>query len=101
MSLAELQQRVRKHQMLRGHRLRLFDIFCQAEGLLSLRDIQKSMMGVNCIHQDLIQDLIDWNVIKVVGVTLHRETGAAINVYQLTGSLPKIPNIVEYKDLVE
>ena len=101
MSIEELQSRVKKHKMLQGHRLRLFDIFCQAEGLLNVRDIQKSMMGVNCFIQDVIEDLVNWNVIKFVGNSLHKETGAISKVYQLTGSLPKIPDMVEYKNFVE
>jgi hypothetical protein len=91
----------RRTGMLKGHRLILVDLFCKWGGKLSMRDIQKLMSTINCTHADLVKDLLDWGVIKQIGLTLHREFGSTIPVYELTGKPPKIADIVEYKDVYE
>jgi len=101
MKISELLAHVRSNAMLKGHRLFLFEQFCNNHGKLSLRDVQKLMLTFAVMHHELVDDLLKWNVIKHVGFTLHKETGAATPVYELTGKLPAIPDIVEYTDVVK
>jgi hypothetical protein len=101
MKINELLAHVRSNNMLKGHRLKLFELFCQYEGRLSLRDIQKCMMHLPIFHNELVEDLFNWGVLKKIGFTLHKETGAPSVVYELTGKLPTIPDIVEYNDVVK
>lgn len=90
-----------KTGLLKGHRLRLLELFCAHNSRLSYRDIQKLMVTVNCVHMDLVNDLVEWGVIKEIGYTLHRETGAKTKVWELTGKPPTISELVDYKDIVE
>ena len=90
-----------KTGLLQGHRLRLLELFCQNGGKLSYRDINKLMSTVNCVHMDLIKDLVEWGVIKQTGFTLHKESGAKTPVWELTGKPPTITDIVDYTDVVE
>jgi len=90
-----------KTGLLKGHRLKLLEHFCNNGGKLSYRDIGKLMSTVNCVHMDLIKDLVEWGMIKQIGYTLHKESGAKTPVWELTGKPPVISEIVEYKDVVE
>lgn len=91
---------ITKNNLLRGKCLKLYE-FIFNNKRASYRDIQKHMMVHNCIAMDHVNDLIAWGAIKQIGVTLHKETGSPCPVYQVTGKMPVIPDLVDYEDIIE
>jgi hypothetical protein len=89
-----------KNNLLKGKCLRLYE-FILTHKQASYRDIQKYMMSYNCIVFDHINDLVAWGAIKQTGITLHKENGTACPVYQVTGKMPVVPELVDYEDIID
>jgi len=84
--------------LLKGHRLYLFTFIAQS-GQASVRDIQKHMLTRNCMVQDVISDLVAWDSIEQAGNAMSPDTGSLVPVYRITGRLPRVDGLVDYKDL--
>jgi len=96
----EVMDHINKYSLLKGKCLKLYE-FILTHKCASYRDIQKHMMVYNCIAIDHIKDLILWGSIEEIGMTIHKETGAPTPVYQVTGKMPVVPNIIEYVDIFD
>lgn len=96
----EIMDHIIKNNFLKGKCLKLYE-FILIHKRVSYRDIQKHMMVHNCIPMDHVKDLILWEAVEEVGFTLHKETGSPTPVYQVTGKMPRVPNIIEYVDVYD
>jgi len=90
---------IKQRGLLKGHRWYMYQFIAQ-HTQASLRDIQKYMITRNCFVMDVVNDLVEWGVITEIGKALHPETGGAVPVYRVTNNLPKIPHLINYKDLM-
>ena len=91
----EILNHIKKNKLLKGHSFSIYEYICMNRRV-SERDLFKKMSITNCFPSDRIKDLLAWGCIKVIGVALHKEIGAANPVYCITGKLPLIPDLIAY-----
>ena len=51
------------------------------------------------VLQDVISDLVAWDSIEQAGNAMSPDTGSLVPVYRITGRLPRVDGLVDYKDL--